>query len=105
MAFSDGLRDSETKQAQILARPDRLVDALACTLDLEAIKKSCWTLAGVRLEDQLDEPSLEETLRWLFSETLFKKMEIRSWNCGEQGHFSGRWMEKKEMKPQPESKK
>lgn len=34
-AFLDGLRDHETGQALILARPDQLVAVLAHVLDLE----------------------------------------------------------------------
>ncbi|KAJ8949844.1 hypothetical protein NQ318_000544 [Aromia moschata] len=40
-AFLDGLRDTETRQALTLARPSKLVDALARFLEFEAAKQSC----------------------------------------------------------------
>ncbi|KAJ8956157.1 hypothetical protein NQ318_020708, partial [Aromia moschata] len=40
-AFLDGLRDTETRQALTLARPSKLVDALARALEFEAAKQSC----------------------------------------------------------------
>ncbi|KAJ8979623.1 hypothetical protein NQ317_015190 [Molorchus minor] len=40
-AFLDGLRDGETRQALILARPTNLVDALTRALEFEAAKAVC----------------------------------------------------------------
>ncbi|KAJ8943570.1 hypothetical protein NQ318_008273 [Aromia moschata] len=47
-AFLDGLRDTETRQALTLARPSKLVDALARALEFEAAKQSCRGQAKVR---------------------------------------------------------
>ncbi|KAJ8957289.1 hypothetical protein NQ318_007853 [Aromia moschata] len=46
-AFLDGLRDTETRQALTLARPSKLVDALARALEFEAAKQSCRSQAKV----------------------------------------------------------
>ncbi|KAJ8948305.1 hypothetical protein NQ318_020792 [Aromia moschata] len=39
-AFLDGLRDTETRKAQILARPSKFVDALGRALEFEAASQS-----------------------------------------------------------------
>ncbi|KAJ8940717.1 hypothetical protein NQ318_014111 [Aromia moschata] len=50
-AFLDGLRDTETRQALTLARPSKLVDALARALEFEAAKQSCRGQAKPRSHD------------------------------------------------------
>ncbi|KAJ8933239.1 hypothetical protein NQ318_011678 [Aromia moschata] len=47
-AFLDGLRDTQTRQALILARPSKLVDALARALEFEPTKQSSRSQAKVR---------------------------------------------------------
>ncbi|KAJ8946965.1 hypothetical protein NQ318_015903 [Aromia moschata] len=60
-AFLDGLRDTETRQALTLARPSKLVDALARALEFEAAKQSCRGQAKVRrMEDGVEEGTCNE---------------------------------------------
>ncbi|KAJ8937829.1 hypothetical protein NQ318_016709 [Aromia moschata] len=60
-AFLDGLRDIETRQALTLARPSKLVDALARALEFEAAKQSCRGQAKVRkMEEGVEEGTCNE---------------------------------------------
>ncbi|KAJ8953260.1 hypothetical protein NQ318_015842 [Aromia moschata] len=60
-AFLDGLRDIETRQALTLARPSKLVDALARALEFEAAKESCRRQATIRKrEEDLEEGTCNE---------------------------------------------
>ncbi|KAJ8938811.1 hypothetical protein NQ318_006432 [Aromia moschata] len=60
-AFLDGLRDTETRQALTLARPSKLVDALARALEFEAAKQSCRGQAKVRkMEEDVEEGTCNE---------------------------------------------
>ncbi|KAJ8934293.1 hypothetical protein NQ318_003160 [Aromia moschata] len=60
-AFLDGLRDTETRQALTLARPSKLVDALARALEFEAAKQSCRGQAKVRrMEEGVEEGTCNE---------------------------------------------
>ncbi|KAJ8941472.1 hypothetical protein NQ318_015951 [Aromia moschata] len=62
-AFLDGLRDTETRQALTLARPSKLVDALARALEFEAAKQSCRGQAKVRRMEVLKkEPAMKQRL-------------------------------------------
>ncbi|KAG5896845.1 hypothetical protein JTB14_024184 [Gonioctena quinquepunctata] len=57
-AFLDGLRDQETRQALILARPTHLVDALARALEFEAAKQCCKSQSKVQtIEEDSQEPA------------------------------------------------
>ncbi|KAJ8939567.1 hypothetical protein NQ318_014131, partial [Aromia moschata] len=59
--FLDGLRDTETRQALTLARPSKLVDALARALEFEAAKQSCRGQAKVRrMEEGVEEGTCNE---------------------------------------------
>lgn len=55
-AFLDGLWDDETKQALILALPDKLVKALAHALEFETVSQ----LINGKLKDSLEEPTINE---------------------------------------------
>ncbi|KAJ8944063.1 hypothetical protein NQ318_005973 [Aromia moschata] len=58
---SNGLLDSETRQALILARPSKLVDALARALEFEAAKQSSRGQAKVRkMEENVEEGTYNE---------------------------------------------
>ncbi|KAJ8934594.1 hypothetical protein NQ318_006416 [Aromia moschata] len=58
-AFLDGLRDTETRRALTLARPSKLVDALARALEFEAAKESCRRRATIpKMEEDLEEGTL-----------------------------------------------
>ncbi|KAJ8935721.1 hypothetical protein NQ318_010571 [Aromia moschata] len=60
-AFLDGLRDTETRQALTLARPSKLVDALARALEFEAAKESCRRQATIpKMEEDLEEGTCNE---------------------------------------------
>ncbi|KAJ8934085.1 hypothetical protein NQ318_008343 [Aromia moschata] len=63
-AFLDGLRDTETRQALTLARPRKLVDALARALEFEAAKQSCRGQAKVRRWRKVlkKEPAMKQRL-------------------------------------------
>ncbi|KAG5886775.1 hypothetical protein JTB14_032266 [Gonioctena quinquepunctata] len=74
-AFLDGLRDQETRQALILARPTHLVDALARALEFEAAKQCCKTQSKVQtIEEDSPEPAnLEAAIRKVMKEVLPEK--------------------------------
>ena len=105
-AFLDELRDHETRQALILARPDKLMDALARALEFEAAKQSSRSQARVRmLEEEKPETATidEAALRRIFKEITSEKKQLRCWNCGKLGHIQRQC--KEAAKPQgPASK-
>ncbi|KAG5900734.1 hypothetical protein JTB14_038252 [Gonioctena quinquepunctata] len=87
-AFLDGLRDQETRQALILARPTHLVDALARALEFEAAKQCCKSQSKVQtIEEDSQEPAnLEAAIRKVMKEVLPEKRHIRCRNCRKIGH-------------------
>ena len=102
-AFLDGLRDHEMRQALILARPNKLVDALARALEFEAAKQSSRGTARVR---SMDDSSIggtidEAALRRIFKELLSEKKQLRCWNCGKAGHIRSRCKEKTDHQAPP----
>ncbi|KAJ8945288.1 hypothetical protein NQ318_002745 [Aromia moschata] len=81
-AFLDGLRDTETRQALTLARPSKLVDALARALEFEAAKQSCRGQAKVRkMEEGVEEGTCNEAEIRRVVEGMLEKRQIRCWNC------------------------
>ncbi|KAJ8946378.1 hypothetical protein NQ318_011784 [Aromia moschata] len=81
-AFLDGLRDIETRQALTLARPSKLVDALARALEFEAAKQSCRGQAKVRrVEEGVEEGTCNEAEIRRVVEGMLEKRQIRCWNC------------------------
>ncbi|KAJ8945291.1 hypothetical protein NQ318_002748, partial [Aromia moschata] len=81
-AFLDGLRDTETRQALTLARPSKLVDALARALEFEAAKQSCRSQAKVRkMEEDVEEGTCNEAEIRRVVEGMSEKRQIRCWNC------------------------
>ncbi|KAJ8945875.1 hypothetical protein NQ318_002715 [Aromia moschata] len=81
-AFLDGLRDIETRQALTLARPSKLVDALARALEFEAAKQSCRGQAKVRkMEEGVEEGTCNEAEIRRVVEGMLEKRQIRCWNC------------------------
>ncbi|KAJ8949265.1 hypothetical protein NQ318_022778 [Aromia moschata] len=81
-AFLDGLRDTETRQALTLARPSKLVDALARALEFEAAKQSCRGQAKVRkTEEDVEEGTCNEAEIRRVVEGMLEKRQIRCWNC------------------------
>ncbi|KAJ8948303.1 hypothetical protein NQ318_020790, partial [Aromia moschata] len=81
-AFLDGLRDTETRQALTLARPSKLVDALARALEFEAVKQSCRGQAKVRkMEEGVEEGTCNEAEIRRVVEGMLEKRQIRCWNC------------------------
>ncbi|KAJ8951575.1 hypothetical protein NQ318_020452 [Aromia moschata] len=81
-AFLDGLRDTETRQALTLARPSKLVDALARALEFEAAKQSCRGQAKVRkMEEDVEEGTCNEAEIRRVVEGMLEKRQIRCWNC------------------------
>ena len=95
-AFLDGLRDHETRQALILACPDKLVNALARALKFKAAKQSSRGTARVR---SMDDSSVMATidkaaLRKIFKEFLSEKKQLRCWNCEKLEHVRSRCKEK-----------
>ncbi|KAJ8951356.1 hypothetical protein NQ318_009292 [Aromia moschata] len=81
-AFLDGLRDTETRQALTLARPSKLVDALARALEFEAAKQSCRGQAKVRkMEEDVEEGTRNEAEIRRVVEGMLEKRQIRCWNC------------------------
>ena len=95
-AFSDGLRDNETRQALLLAHPTHLVDALARALEFEAAKQSSRSLGRVRAIDECSDESVEGIVRKVMDQYMGKKGPIRCWNCGQVGHVRSRCKEKNE---------
>ncbi|KAJ8947861.1 hypothetical protein NQ318_010007 [Aromia moschata] len=88
-AFLDGLRDAETRQALTLARPSKLVDALARALEFEAAKQSCRSQAKVRkMEEDVEKGiSNEADIRRVVNEILDKR-PIRRWNGVKDTHIT-----------------
>lgn len=91
--------DHETKQA-LLERRDRLADALARALEVQAVKKS-WRIEALALGFKM-----WRTLLWGYAaisdqRIVPEKREIRCWNFGQLGHARSRC--KKNMRPQPMS--
>ncbi|KAJ8952698.1 hypothetical protein NQ318_021014 [Aromia moschata] len=81
-AFLDGLRDTETRQALTLARPSKLVDALARALEFEAAKQSCRGQSKVRkMEEDVEEGTCNEAEIRRVVEGMLEKRQIRCWNC------------------------
>ncbi|KAJ8936949.1 hypothetical protein NQ318_015567 [Aromia moschata] len=80
-AFLDGLRDTETRQALTLARPSKLVDALARALEFEAAKQSCRGQAKVRkMEEGVEEGTCNEAEIRRVAKEILDKRPIRRWN-------------------------
>ncbi|KAJ8957761.1 hypothetical protein NQ317_007346 [Molorchus minor] len=70
-AFLDGLRDGETRQALILARPTNLVDALTRALEFEAAKQCARGQARIRqVEEDSNGDTMEATIRKFVKEAL-----------------------------------
>ncbi|KAJ8949243.1 hypothetical protein NQ318_022756 [Aromia moschata] len=102
-AFLDGLRDTETRQALTLARPSKLVDALARALEFEAAKQTCRGQAKIRkMEEDVEKGICNEAeIRRVVKEILDKR-PIRRWNGAKVRHIRGRRMEKKKAPPSSE---
>jgi hypothetical protein len=102
-AFLDGLRDHETRQALILARPDKLVDALARALEFEAAKQSSRGTARVRsMDDSFVGATMDEAaIRKLVKELISEKKQLRCWNCGKFGHVRSRCKENADPRAPP----
>ncbi|KAJ8934486.1 hypothetical protein NQ318_016488 [Aromia moschata] len=80
-AFLDGLRDTETRQALTLARPSKLVDALARALEFEAAKESCRGQATIRkMEEDFEEGTCNEAEIRRVAKEILDKRPIRRWN-------------------------
>ncbi|KAJ8962278.1 hypothetical protein NQ318_018257 [Aromia moschata] len=72
----------ETRQALTLARPSKLVDALARALEFEAAKQSCRGQAKVRrMEEGVEEGTCNEAEIRRVVEGMLEKRQIRCWNC------------------------
>lgn len=95
--FVDGIRDGETQQALRLARPKKLVDALAHALEFEAAKQASRGNHRVRdLNCDIDETTdLHAQVQRLVDEALKAKRQPRCWNCGELGHLRSRCRKQK----------
>ncbi|KAJ8956090.1 hypothetical protein NQ318_016543 [Aromia moschata] len=102
-AFLDGLRDTETRQALTLARPSKLVDALARALEFEAAKESCRRQATIRkMEEDLEEGTCNEAEIRRVAKEILDKRPIRRWNGAKVRHIRGRRIEKKKAPPSSE---
>ncbi|KAJ8952205.1 hypothetical protein NQ318_022655 [Aromia moschata] len=102
-AFLDGLRDTETRQALTLARPSKLVDALARALELEAAKESCRRQATIpKMEEDLEEGTCNEAEIRRVAKEILDKRPIRRWNGVKVRHIRGRRIEKKKAPPSSE---
>ncbi|KAJ8951089.1 hypothetical protein NQ318_003787 [Aromia moschata] len=102
-AFLDGLRDTETRQALTLARPSKLVDALARALEFEAAKESCRRQATIRKrEEDLEEGTCNEAEIRRVAKEILDKRPIRRWNGAKVRHIRGRRIEKKKAPPSSE---
>ncbi|KAJ8933001.1 hypothetical protein NQ318_003666, partial [Aromia moschata] len=102
-AFLDGLRDTETRQALTLARPSKLVDALARALEFEAAKQSCRGQAKVRrMEEGVEEGTCNEAVIRRVAKEILDKRPIRRWNGAKVRHIRGRRIEKKKAPPSSE---
>ncbi|KAJ8955985.1 hypothetical protein NQ318_006256 [Aromia moschata] len=102
-AFLDGLRDTETRQALTLARPSKLVDALARALEFEAAKESCRRQATIpKMEEDLEEGTCNEAEIRRVAKEILDKRPIRRWNGVKVRHIRGRRIEKKKAPPSSE---
>ncbi|KAJ8938538.1 hypothetical protein NQ318_016908 [Aromia moschata] len=102
-AFLDGLRDTETRQALTLARPGKLVDALARALEFEAAKESCRRQATIRkMEEDLEEGTCNEAEIRRVAKEILDKRPIRRWNGAKVRHIRGRRIEKNKAPPSSE---
>ncbi|KAJ8935971.1 hypothetical protein NQ318_014862 [Aromia moschata] len=102
-AFLDGLRDTETQQALTLARPCKLVDALARALEFEAAKESCRGQATIRkMEEDFEEGTCNEADIRRVAKEILDKRPIRRWNGAKVRHIRGRRIEKKKAPPSSE---
>ncbi|KAJ8946361.1 hypothetical protein NQ318_010126 [Aromia moschata] len=102
-AFLDGLRDTETRQALTLARPSKLVDALARALEFEAAKESCRGQATIRkMEEDFEEGTCNEAEIKRVAKEILDKRPIRRWNGAKVRHIRGRRIEKKKAPPSSE---
>ncbi|KAJ8957284.1 hypothetical protein NQ318_007848 [Aromia moschata] len=102
-AFLDGLRDTETRQALTLARPSKLVDALARALEFEAAKESCRRQATIpKMEEDLQEGTCNEAEIRRVAKEILDKRPIRRWNGVKVRHIRGRRIEKKKAPPSSE---
>ncbi|KAJ8948307.1 hypothetical protein NQ318_020794 [Aromia moschata] len=102
-AFLDGLRDTETRQALTLARPNKLVDALARALEFEAAKESCRGQATIRkMEEDFEEGTCNEAEIRRVAKEILDKRPIRRWNGAKVRHIQGRRIEKKKAPPSSE---
>ncbi|KAJ8957163.1 hypothetical protein NQ318_007723 [Aromia moschata] len=106
-AFLDGLRDTETRQALILARPSKLVDALARALECEAAKQSSRGQAKVlKIEEDVEEGTCNEAENRRAIEDirrLLDKRPIQWWNCGKPEHIRSHCPRNKETSPSSEN--
>ncbi|KAJ8981797.1 hypothetical protein NQ317_006877 [Molorchus minor] len=81
-AFLDGLRDGETRQALILARPTNLVDALTRALEFEAAKQCAKGQARIRqVEEDSNGDTMEATIRKFVKEALSEAKKVQCWKC------------------------
>ncbi|KAJ8944260.1 hypothetical protein NQ318_013672 [Aromia moschata] len=102
-AFLDGLRDTETRQALTLARPNKLVDALARALEFEAAKESCRGQATIRkMEEDFEEGTCNEAEIRRVAKEILDRRPIRRWNGAKVRHIQGRRIEKKKAPPSSE---
>ncbi|KAJ8946839.1 hypothetical protein NQ318_006749 [Aromia moschata] len=102
-AFLDGLRDTETRQALTLARPSKLVNALARALEFEAAKESCRGQATIRkMEEDFEEGTCNEAEIRRVAKEILDKRPIRRWNGAKVRHIQGRRIEKKKAPPSSE---
>ncbi|MCD1431043.1 DDE-type integrase/transposase/recombinase [Klebsiella pneumoniae] len=84
-AFLDGVRGEETRQALLLARPTKLVDALARALEFEAVRSRAKGPANVRgLEGAVVKTadSLEARVRRVVDEIIGRKERLQSRKAG-----------------------
>ncbi|KAJ8955655.1 hypothetical protein NQ317_004479 [Molorchus minor] len=90
-AFLDGLRDGETRQALILARPTNLVDALTRALEFEAAKQCAKGQARIRqVEEDSNGDTMEATIRKFVKKALSEAKKVQCWKCGKVGHIRRR---------------
>ncbi|KAJ8980860.1 hypothetical protein NQ317_008919 [Molorchus minor] len=90
-AFLDGLREGETRQALILARPTNLVDALTRALEFEAAKQCAKGQAKIRqVEEDSNGDTMEATIRKFVKEALSEAKKVQCWKCGKVGHIRRR---------------